>query len=652
MYVWRKLLVTFLSVLFCASVFAQGTLIDDTFYSEALEGTQNVDVYLPEGYNPDDTDTRYPVVYFLHGGSLNHNSYPELMTVLDQITNHPIDPVILVKPNGYADTWLGLGWWANSEYLGMYEDYIINDLINYIDTTYNTLAERGKRCIMGHSAGGYGAFMLAARYPETFCAVASHTGIVHLGLDVEGTIPLVLSENGGSGPYDPSNGIMTQIFFTYAQAFTPDLENPPYYETLCIDNEGNMIDEVYAEWNAMDPAYLVTQYPDDLDFGIYMDCGSLEPGYYMLSDAMADTLDAYEMPYFYEIFEGGHMNMLPDRYPISFAFLDSIMLAGTPHTTSASITPMYAAPNTGEVSVQANVSNFEGHSIEVHAQVTNEEGDVGEPFQLFDDGEHNDGDADDGVYGGTWNLPAGECYYWINIRVDDLDTDSYHIKRNIATFTSAGPVVVDSLSIVTTIPPLNPGEVGFCQLTLLNSGAEASVPDVTVMIFSDDPMVFVRTSIPNECDDLPAGIAFAHRGYFRIEIDEECEPETDLEFTASVSSDGYPYWTDTFTVHVYAESDVASGEAVLPQQFALHAPFPNPFNPSTLIQLDIPEPSLAHVSVYNLLGEQVAVLANGYLTPGNHNMIFDGTDLSSGIYFVRAFVPGHMDSMQRVVLMK
>ena len=76
----------------------------------------------------------------------------------------------------------------------------------------------------------------------------------------------------------------------------------------------------------------------------------------------------------------------------------------------------------------------------------------------------------------------------------------------------------------------------------------------------------------------------------------------------------------------------------LPNSFALQQNYPNPFNPSTAIKFSVPENSKITLTVYNLLGQIVKVLANEVVNPGNYSFIWNGTDnsglnVSSGIYF-------------------
>ncbi len=97
---------------------------------------------------------------------------------------------------------------------------------------------------------------------------------------------------------------------------------------------------------------------------------------------------------------------------------------------------------------------------------------------------------------------------------------------------------------------------------------------------------------------------------------------------------------------------VSSSSVATPIEFTLSQNFPNPFNATTKISVNLPLASLLQVSVTDILGRQVAILAEGQFSMGNHPFAFNGDGLSSGIYFIRATVPGQMDQVQKVVLIK
>jgi phosphodiesterase/alkaline phosphatase D-like protein len=76
-------------------------------------------------------------------------------------------------------------------------------------------------------------------------------------------------------------------------------------------------------------------------------------------------------------------------------------------------------------------------------------------------------------------------------------------------------------------------------------------------------------------------------------------------------------------------------EPAVPNTFTLYQNYPNPFNPATQIRFGIPTSARVRLRVYNLLGMEVADLANGVFEPGMHSVIFAGTNLVSGTYFYR-----------------
>jgi hypothetical protein len=75
--------------------------------------------------------------------------------------------------------------------------------------------------------------------------------------------------------------------------------------------------------------------------------------------------------------------------------------------------------------------------------------------------------------------------------------------------------------------------------------------------------------------------------------------------------------------------------AVLPVAGTLHQNYPNPFNPTTTIKFELPKASQVNLSVYDLLGRQVSVLVNEKKDAGVHEVKFDASGLSSGVYFYR-----------------
>jgi hypothetical protein len=85
-------------------------------------------------------------------------------------------------------------------------------------------------------------------------------------------------------------------------------------------------------------------------------------------------------------------------------------------------------------------------------------------------------------------------------------------------------------------------------------------------------------------------------------------------------------------------------------EFTLEQNYPNPFNPSTKIRFGIPQSSYVRIAVYNLVGEEVAVLLNGNIESGTHEINFNASGLSSGVYFCRIQFEGASRMIKMMLL--
>lgn len=105
------------------------------------------------------------------------------------------------------------------------------------------------------------------------------------------------------------------------------------------------------------------------------------------------------------------------------------------------------------------------------------------------------------------------------------------------------------------------------------------------------------------------------------------------------------------TVKTKMTTPIEKGPAKLPEKFALHDNYPNPFNPTTNISYDLPKAEQVMLSVYNVLGKRVAVLVQSHQSAGNHMATFDASNLSSGVYFYRLQAGNHI-MVKKMLLMK
>ncbi|MCU7500535.1 MAG: T9SS type A sorting domain-containing protein, partial [Ignavibacteria bacterium] len=94
------------------------------------------------------------------------------------------------------------------------------------------------------------------------------------------------------------------------------------------------------------------------------------------------------------------------------------------------------------------------------------------------------------------------------------------------------------------------------------------------------------------------------------------------------------------TIKVLGSAVLSSveGEKVIPKEYALFQNYPNPFNPSTTIQYDLPEDSRVRIAVYDILGKEVSLIADGEIPAGRHQAVWNSQDhgsFASGIYILR-----------------
>jgi len=122
-------------------------------------------------------------------------------------------------------------------------------------------------------------------------------------------------------------------------------------------------------------------------------------------------------------------------------------------------------------------------------------------------------------------------------------------------------------------------------------------------------------------------------------------PESEVIFTS----------TGDFTIDEVIAANT-NGEYIsldngMPSEFSLSSAYPNPFNPVTNMKLSLVNASNVSMNVYNVSGQLVDVLVDGALDAGYHNITWDASSVSSGVYFVKV-ISGSNVSVQKLMLLK
>lgn len=162
----------------------QGQRVTSVLYSKNLKLDWNYNIYLPKDYD-ENKEGGYPVLYMFHGLGGNHTNLLERfdsVEILDEVIDKVGKDMLVVFPDGFNS------FYINQNDGMQMEDAVIEDLIPYIDSTYNTSKDKSMRAIGGISMGGYGAARFALKYPELFSKAVLISPAVWYRLDDDNDI--------------------------------------------------------------------------------------------------------------------------------------------------------------------------------------------------------------------------------------------------------------------------------------------------------------------------------------------------------------------------------------------------------------------------------------------------------------------------------
>jgi hypothetical protein len=190
------------------------------------------------------------------------------------------------------------------------------------------------------------------------------------------------------------------------------------------------------------------------------------------------------------------------------------------------------------------------------------------------------------------------------------------------------------------LPPNRPDSV---RVTKLSSTFFFTWSEPAPAADGDKPihyLVYRSTSFPVNIDDM-RNLVYA--GTTRFFADNYPLTGT-YAYTITALDRNHNESLRSSTVIVDAHRNVIVGVVwdVVPELFVLRQNFPNPFNASTVIQFSIPFETRATLRVFDLLGREVAVLVDGVVRQGEHQVEFDARDLASGMYIYRLAAGGQV----------
>jgi enterochelin esterase family protein len=293
-------------------------------------------VYLPPGYDAD-ASRRYPVVYVLqgYGGSglsvENYSPWGErLSDRLDRLIERGLcRPLIAVAPDCF--TRYGGSQYVNSAATGRYQDYLVDEVVDFVDARYRTLAGPRGRAVVGRSSGGYGALRALMDRPEVFGAAACHAGdmgfeycylpdfpavVAAVGHppDIEGFMARFLSK-----AKKPSSEFSAMSILAMAACYSPNPSARLGFD-LPFDPYSGRIDEVvWGRWLEHDPVRRVERHAEALRGAalLFVDCGRRDNfNLHLGARQLHLKLLELEVPHEYEEFDDDHFG-LTYRYDVS-----------------------------------------------------------------------------------------------------------------------------------------------------------------------------------------------------------------------------------------------------------------------------------------------------------------------------------------------
>ena len=234
-----------------------------------VDPTRKILVYLPAGYD-ESSSQRYPVLYFLPNPFEESYRYDfdhrNAQGLFDQaIANGVIREFILVMVD--MNTPLGSSWYANSSATGNWENFMIQELVPYMDANFKSIRDRDSRGIAGIFIGGYGAIRLGMRHPEVFGSVyAMHPVGTGTGVGVSMTIPKWDILRNAKSLDDVKQDGGTRVFTTMFQAHLPNPAKPPLFIDLPAQQEnGRLIIDAGLMDRFRNNFYLETMIPQYAD---------------------------------------------------------------------------------------------------------------------------------------------------------------------------------------------------------------------------------------------------------------------------------------------------------------------------------------------------------------------------------------------------
>jgi pimeloyl-ACP methyl ester carboxylesterase len=265
------------------------------------------------------------VIYLLHGFDADHRTFIRgslqnlnIRVSMDSLIRaSQVKPMIIVTPN--ARNFFEGSFYTNSVVTGNWEDFVVRDLVGFIDRKYRTVRNRDGRGIAGWSMGGYGALRIAMGNPDKFSAVYALSPCCLAHMDApermagwKAALRTSRREDYGAA------GFTAHLIFAVAALYSPNTSRPPFFVDLPYRLDGDslvVVPEIMSKWKNGPLAMASSRFDALRRMHIAFDAGDADG----LTDipvnvrALDSLLLASKVPHTAEIYEGNHGNRIRRR---------------------------------------------------------------------------------------------------------------------------------------------------------------------------------------------------------------------------------------------------------------------------------------------------------------------------------------------------
>ena len=308
-----------------------------------------------------------------------------------------------------------------------------------------------------------------------------------------------------------------------------------------------------------------------------------------------------------------------------------------PYISDASLSLRYCRPLLDTVKITVVETNPDKHTSNVFAKVLTSNDILINEIEL----DQLDTSFTASIFFNTEN----EEFYKILLHQEGQDIPSKIFFGNSLRFTTAGPVIFDSVLIKKQFT--NYAVRPFVH----NAGSIAKIKNASLKLICNDPWVKSIGNSVAPLPDLSPNISAGISTWSSISYTDSIFPGY-FNFKVEIRSDNFTYWTDSMKVNVITGIEE---ELSLPTAFKLEQNYPNPFNPSTKISYAIPlsggaRGGLVTLKVYDALGNEIATLVNEEKPVGSYEIEFSVEELSSGVYFYQLKAGEFIETKKMILL--